>query len=314
MALKLVSALLGALGALTTLAWQATAAPPIADNAAVITNSPDPYALYGLCLPGGSGLGSKIYQVLAVNETLAGVLAIQVLRCQPFRGGGPARIACPPGSPYAYCVRSGNDGLGNDVTVGVLKLDRVSNPTAKYTGCGAGSVPRSKLRLVRLAGQEPRALKAVVTLACGAATAPEQAKPGLVPCPEGPDPFRGYCLGTPNDGFGNAVTIGVVSVNGQGDPYGLYGECVTPRPGLLPGFAAKADIVTGAGRSIEYVRSIDLLGCSVPENFPPAIPIGRMEVTSCTSVTNPLYDRYDYCVWGTDSRGNSVFAGVHAVK
>jgi hypothetical protein len=314
MALKVASALAGALTVLSCVGLPAAAAPPIADGAAVITSSPDPYALYGLCLPGDSGLGSKIYQVLAVNETLAKVVAIQVLRCQPFSDGGPAKVTCPPGIPYAYCVRSGNDGLGNDVTVGVLKLDQVSNPNGKYSGCSAGTTPRSKLRLARLAGHEPRALKAIVTLSCSEAAASEQTKPSLVPCPKGPDPFRGQCLGTPNDGFGNAVTIGVVSVNGQGDPYGLYGECVTPRPELKLGFASKAEIVTAAGRSIEFVRSIDLLGCSVPGNFPPNIPIGRMEVTSCTSVTNPLFNRYDYCVWGTDPRGNSVFAGVHAIE
>lgn len=304
------------MGAFTLLAGLGipAVAGPIASGSAGVTNSPDPYALYGLCFPGGSGLASKIYQVLAVHETLANVVAIQVLRCQPFTGGGPAKVTCPAGSPYAFCVRSGNDGLGNDVTVGVLKLGTDSNPNGPYTGCAPGLTPRSKLRLVTLAGKEPRNVKAIVTLSCSAATAATGTKPVTVPCPPGPAPYRDYCLGTPNDGFGNAVTIGVVTVNGQGDPYGLYGNCVTPRPGVTPGFAPKSSIVTAAGRSLEFVRSIDVIGCSVASNFPPGIPIGGMEVAPCTAVTTPLYDRYDYCVWGTDRRGNGVFAGIHAIR
>jgi hypothetical protein len=313
MAQKLRSLVISAVTLLAGLVLPA-AAGPIASDSALITSSPDPYALYGLCLPGDSGLGSKIYQVLAVNEKLANVVAIQVLRCQPFTDGGPVKVACPASGPYAYCVRSGNDGLGNDVTVGVLKLGPASNPNGLYTGCGAGLAPRPKLRLVTLAGKEPRNVKAIITLSCKGATAANRTKPIVVPCPIGPDPYRGYCLGTLNDGFGNAVTIGVVTINGQGDPSGLYGNCVTARPGVTPGFAPKSGIVTAAGQSLEFVRSIDLIACSVPSNFPPNVPIGRMEVAPCTAVTTPLYDRYDYCIWGTDPRGNSVFAGIHAIK
>jgi hypothetical protein len=290
----------------------ALAGPPIAAGSPAINFSPDPNAMYGNCLSGGSTLGLKLTQITNVGETLSNILAITVLKCQPFAWSGPHKVPCPSGSPFAYCTNSGNDGLGNDITLGVLKLDKTTDPLRKYTGCPAGTAARSKLRLLRLADYDPREVKSIVTLACGPATAADQRPPSIVKCPPGPDPYRGFCLGTANDGFGNAVTIGVVKATDAGDPYALYGECVTPRPGYLPGFLSKSTLVTGVSRSLEHVRTIDILACTDHINFPQPIPDNHLEVTSCTNREPALAGRYDYCVWGTDVKGNAVFAGVNS--
>ncbi len=291
---------------------------PITEGSMLLNYSPDLYAQYGLCLTGGSGSANRLGPIIWVGESLANVLAVTILKCQPFSGGAPVKVACPAGSPYAYCINQGNDGQGNNVTFGVMKLTAETNPLARYSGCPAGAAGGSKLRLVELAGMEPREVKAIVTLSCGPATAAAFAKPASVPCPKGPDPYRGYCLGTPNDGRGNAVTIGVVRANGAGDPYGLYGNCNDPvnRPGITKGFLMKSSLVIAAGRQIEMVRNIDMIGCSVAYNFPPSLPSDRIEEVPCSvmfsyDVRGQIAHRYDYCVWGTDAKGNGVLAGVN---
>jgi len=274
-------------------------------------NSPDPNALYGFCSPGGSGLGSKPGVLFGIGETLTNVLAVTVLDCRPFTGGGTAKVNCPAGSPYAYCTSTGNDGLGNKIELGILKLDATTNPTGLYTGCPGGAQLKSKLRLATLGKAGPRRIKGIVTLACGPATQPSLTNPTVVNCPAGPNPY-GTCLSTPNDGFGNAVTIGVVTVREAGDPYDLYGQCNTQYPsfGIQPGFKSKSTLVTAVGRSLANVRSIDILTCNAPAGFGSGWP-SNLNAGSCSLVSPSFTSRYDYCIWGTDSKGNGVLAGVN---
>lgn len=278
-------------------------------------NSWDPNSPYGFCDPGGSALGMKTGPLLAVGETLTDVLAITVLDCRPFSGGATAKVPCPTGSPYAYCTRTGNDGLGNDISLGVLKRNATTDPNGLYTGCPAGANLQSKVRLVTLANRDPRLIKGIVTLTCDPATKPSLTKPTLVTCPAGPDPYGKYCLRTPNDGFGNSVTIGVVTANGAGDAYALYGECNTifSSVGMKSGFQAKSTLVTSVGRSMTNVRSIDLLGCNWPVGYGGSFPT-TMKVGACTGnpfVPTSLANRYAYCIWGTDAKGNGVIAGIN---
>ena len=256
-----------------------------------------------------SAFGPRWVLVQNVGETTAGVLAIEVLRCAPYSGGGLSKVDCESnhgnGVPYAYCVRALNDGLGNDITLGVLKRDAISDANGLYTGCPAGASSQSKLDLVKAAGIDPRRLSGLVTISCTAAAAGSAAAlPGPVACPHEPQPYN-RCIGTTNDGHGNAVTLGLVHANGPGDPNGLYGECDTSPP-VRPGLLYKSDIVAAAGKSLANVRSIDLEYCAMggPQAFH-ALP--------CEDIpTFPpiVAARLDYCVAGTDANGNNVTLGV----
>lgn len=296
------------LGALLLAATQASVAVPTEWN-----SSPDVNGLYGFCLSGGigSGLGMKANHVFGVGETLTEVLAITVLNCQPFTGGGPAlKVPCPAGSPYAYCVNNDNDGAGNDITLGILKRNQTTGPTTNYSGCPAGSRLASKFRILKLAGRDPRLVKGLVTLSCAAATQPRQTKPTVVPCPAGPHPY-GYCLSTPNDGYGNAITLGVVTVDDAGDPYGLYGECITTlsQYNIKSGFTPKISLVTAVGRTLDNVRTIDMLACLPPAGFGQTFP-SRLQIGGVCA-THPAASRYDYMICGKDAKGNGVVAGVN---
>ncbi len=272
-------------------------------------NSSDPNGLYGLCMPGG-GMGSKVI-IYEAGETLTNVLAITVLDCRPFDGGGGTqKVACPANSPYAYCINNDNDGAGNHITLGVLKLDANTTPNGLYTGCPGGAQLKSKLTLIKKV-RDPRLIKGAVTLSCDSATEANLTKPAIVDCPAGPDPYN-YCLSTPNDGFGNAVTIGVVAAKDAGDPYGMYGECNTGH-GVEKGFKSKATLVTSVGLSMDTVRSIDLVGCNAPVGYGSWFP-KNLVTGSCSDMfpNVPSWaNRYNYCIWGTDDKGNGVIAGVN---
>jgi hypothetical protein len=272
-----------------------------------LNRDPDPYQLYGPCLASGSAYGSKAGAVFATSRTLDNVLAITVLRCRPFSGPGDWHdVSCPAGSPYDYCVANDNDGLGNAVTLGILKMG-TSGPNKVYAGCPSGARLRTKLALFRLAHLDPRSVKGLVTLSCTAATQPTAVAPSVVACPSAPHPYT-YCIATPNDGRGNAVKIGVLGAR-AGDPYALYGEC---NPGFLGGaisrgFRPKSALVTDVGRSLGNVRTIDIIACNAPAPWFPPHP----EIRACApSLPAEMAARYQYCITGTDAKGNGLFAAV----
>lgn len=296
------------------LPWQGSSA---ADAGTAWNHSSDPNALYGKCRSDGSGLRAKFNHLVTLGEALENVLAITVLKCSPFTGEGTHKIPCPTGTPYAYCTHTGNDGLGNDIKLGVTKLDARTDPNGLYTGCANKAHLKPKLDLITSAGYDPRMVKGIVTLACAPAKKRKASKPVPVACPSGPGPYGGYCLGTPNDGYGNAVMIGVIAAREAGDPYGLYGECHVPlgSKGGKPGFMAKASLVTSVGRSLATVRSIDIVDCSAPSGLGGWFP-NHLETGPCATI-QPGYlppaiaSRYEYCVWGTDAKGNGIVAGVN---
>lgn len=293
--------------AVAMLAILGSLAPAGAERAVIPTawnKSSDPVAIYGFCRPEGSGFSIRSALIRPEGETLSDVLAITILRCAPFTGaGGSRKVPRPSGSPYAYCVRNHNDGIGNFVEIGVTKIGALINPYQPHSGCPAGVPARPKLELVIAAGQDPRLVSGVVTLSCQAAPG----APGVrvVACPAGPHPYA-YCLRTANDGNGTAVTLGVVAANGLGDPYGLYGECGVAGEGVAQGFQRKSSIVAAAGRATDNLAAIHLPACTNAGGV--AAPLG---VVLCTT---PGFDRlglrFDHCIQGRDRLGNFVRAGV----
>lgn len=295
---RIVAATLAALAS-----WNAAAS----DEISLWNKSAEPVALYGHCGE-ASSLSSKLDNLQYIGETVVDVLAIKVLSCNGFTDQGLAgKASCPAGSPYDYCFGFSNDGRGNSISFGVLKASPRTEPSALYEGCPAGADLQPKIGLVRPAGKDPRTLTGIVTISCKAATAARASAAKESKC-QGDDHPYSFCISTPNDGHGNAVTLGVLHYHGTGDAYGLYGECDQQ---IQPGFQSKASVLPLVGKSMQNVRMIDLLSCAVPwgyGDFPPGLHVG-----ACVGnrwVNQAVAARYDYCIWGTDARNAGIVMGV----
>lgn len=279
------------------------------DSVSRWNDSPEPVSLYGHC-GSNSSMGSKLNTLQYVGEPVTDVLAIKVLRCEHFGGGGGfSKRPCPSGSVYDFCLGSGNDGQGNSVDLGVLKVGPKTDPNAVYEGCPVDAHLQPKIALLVAAGRDPRMVSGVVTVSCTTATTARAGALKEAPCPEGRHPFS-YCLQTSNDGHGNAVRLGVLHVRGSGDPQGLYGECDQQ---IAPGFRSKASVLPLVGKSSQNLRSIDLLGCAVPWGWGGDFPAG-LHVGACVGnkwVNQAVAGRYDYCIWGTDARNAGILLGVN---
>jgi len=272
-------------------------------------DSAEPSALYGHCgqrYP--SAMGTKLYIIEGTGIAVTDVLAIKILSCKTFDGGGDMQdTPCPKGSAYDRCRITHNDGKGNAVTFGILLAGARSDPNELYEGCPDGADRQTKISVMLAAGEDPRLSDGIVTLRCKAATAKGAQPAKRVACPNRPAPFV-YCLSTNDDGHGNAVVLGVVRTFGTGDPAGLYGRCDT---GVSPTFVSKRSVLPLVDRPADNVRTIDLLNCAIPSGygggFPSTLVSGACEVRY---VMPAMAARYDYCIWGTDPRNNGVVMGV----
>jgi hypothetical protein len=273
--------------------------------------SPEPTALYGHCGQEDSAMGSKLYILDGSGIAPTDVAAIKILACREFDGPGNIFDApCPAGSAYDFCKITHNDGRGNMAKFGVLLAGPRTDPNARYEGCPDGADTQPKIDRLLDAGQDPRTTNGLVTVSCAAAAgaAPHASTSG--PCPGGKGPFA-YCVSTPNDGHGNAVTIGVIRTAGTGDPAGLYGRCDS---GVGQAFASKLSLLAGLGKPTANVRAIDLLNCQVPGGYGGGFP-RQLVAGDCHDslwVNGEVVDRYDYCIWGTDARGMGLVLGVNA--
>jgi hypothetical protein len=95
----------------------------VADSAEVgAPGSPgDPLGSVGIA-PGIYGSRSKASFVTEVGRSLADVTAIDVLDLHYFDGpGGTLVEPAPAGSPYSYLLHNMNDGVGDDITLGVVE-------------------------------------------------------------------------------------------------------------------------------------------------------------------------------------------------
>ncbi|MFZ5548149.1 MAG: hypothetical protein ACOZJX_05595 [Pseudomonadota bacterium] len=274
-------------------------------------NSAEPVALYGHCGE-ASSLSSKLDNLQYVGEPVTDVMAIKVLRCNSFNElaapAGFSKTTCPSGSAYDFCMAAGNDGRGNSVEFGVLKAGPRTDPNGLYEGCPPGADLQPKLALLIAAGGDPRTISGIVTVSCTPATTRRATPLKDTGCPGGRHPF-GRCLQTPNDGHGNAVTLGVLHVRGSGDAQGLYGECDQQ---IAPGYSSKVSVLALVGKSAQNLRAIDLLSCAVPwgygSDFPPGLHVG-----ACVGnkwVNPAVAARYDYCIWGTDARNAGIVMGI----
>jgi hypothetical protein len=272
--------------------------------------STDPDALYGHC-SAASSMGSKRTLLPEVGEPVTGVLAIRVLKCNTWgTEGGWSKVTCPEAGLYDFCMGAGNDGRGNSVTFGVLKASARTDANAPPDGCPAGATTEPRFRLVQASGRDPRTLNGIVTLSCGAATASGRQRPRAVECPGGDGHPYDYCLSTPNDGLGNAVTIGALRTHSSSDPNGLYGECDQQ---IAPGFATKLSLVAALGQPVDRVRAIDLLACAVPWGMggdlpKPVVAVPCVEAQAWLPAA--VLKRYDYCLLGIDDRNNGLIMGV----
>jgi len=270
-------------------------------------NSPAPNAYYGGCSAGPAD-GNKFGILSAAHLTqLNGLLAVSVLQCDSFGGGPYGLVPCPAGSPFQQCVNWPNDGVGNHVLLGVLRPGASTDPNANYTGCPAGHQTRPKIDLLEEAGRDPRVINGIVTISCQAFDGAGGSK--VVACPTNPTLYI-YCIENHNDGQANHVLLGVVGANGNGDPFALYGECGSAGQGIAAGFRPKSalllDIGIGpAGRA--RVSSMEFLGCKIRQGEP-----ATLTKTYCAEQGSGsfLMKRFDYCIWGTDSRGNALDVGV----
>lgn len=278
----------------------AQAAPPSDVNL-----QSDPRQLYGHCGGDGSSYQAKEQLLYQVGGFLGDTPAISVISCGPASGtGGTARVPCPSGVPYAYCIATDNDGLGNSVLLGVVVHNENWQTNQSYKGCPPGATPRWKAGIVEETGQDLRLINSIATLSCTAATGgPETAK--IIPCPEGPHPFA-YCVGTLNDGAGNAVVLGVVAANGAGDIYGLYGKC---HSGATSAFRTKKSVLRAMGISFYNIASLILLKCGDASTGIPT----AFSTVPCTTVTKKPA-RFDQCVWGKDVMGNYLVLGISNAK
>lgn len=312
---SLIRRQLRALGLLALLvAGAAALAAGLPATAPASNRSPAPDAPYGRCHEDGSAMNNKWTLVGSVGETARDVIAMQVLHCRHWTGGTNGKVACDTveaaGVPYAYCARFFNDGAGNDIAIGVLRRDAVTDALGRYTGCPRDQVPGLKLDVVKSAGLDPRGVSGIVTLGCGPASGP--ASPATaVPCPKEPNPY-GRCVGTRNDGHGNAVMLGVVTSVAADDPYALFGECNSATD-IAPGFLYKADALVEAGVPLANIRGVDQIACQVPWGMGGGVP-ERFEVRDCRTMAGllPLIAaRFDFCVFGTDVHGNGALFGVN---
>lgn len=299
--------------ALLVLSWAAaSAALAQDDNRSRLNASHDPWSDAGLCYNGPSAIGPKWVLPYTVGETATNVLALQVLACKRFTAGsGVTKVDCAKYSssnvPYAYCAYTPNDGLGNEIAMGVLKRDATTEVNGNYTGCPSGATLRPKLEVARAAGVDPRTINGIVTISCARATGASRSQAIDTACGTGRVPYD-RCVSTANDGFGNAVTLGIVRANGPGDPYAVFGECDGWRQSVSPGFTVKADVLPLVGKTIDPVRSIDVTYCSPGGSGTPSY-----QVVSCASIaTFPtiMSSRYDYCIVGSDAHGNYLTLGV----
>jgi hypothetical protein len=128
-----------------------------------------PTAGYRGC-PAGARIRSKASVVAEAGAELRFLKAIVTLRCRAADGPpGASIVECPQGpTPYAYCVRSHDDGRGNAVLLGVVETEGAGDPFGLYGQCHAAARPgfRAKVDILRSVGVSLADVRAIDLVQC----------------------------------------------------------------------------------------------------------------------------------------------------
>ena len=261
-------------------------------QAQVISSGTNPNGMYWC----GDGYRAKSVAVHELGKTLANVSGIVVLDCHGSDGGGGWKIfTCPAGSPYSYCVRAYNDGMGNHIELGVLEFNSTTDPNAQYGGCAAGSGYRTKSSVILEARKQLRDINGIVVTKCTKADGPGGTKE--VPCSR-KNHFYAACYRNNDDGVGNHVELGLVNRWGFPDAIGQYGGVGT---GSGMGYRSKSVLVTEVGKKLDKVLSI------VPMGGNSCRGSGGSQIVDCGYSGYP----YTYCIVNNcDPVGNQIGVGV----
>ena len=88
----------------------------------------------------------------------------------------------------------------------------------------------------------------------------------------------------------------------------MFGECDGSMRSVSPGFTVKADVLAKVGLTVDHIRTLEVSYCQPGGNGNEGY-----EVVPCESLpTYPpqMAQRYDYCIIGSDTHGNSLAFGV----
>ena len=171
----------------------------------------DPNAQYGGCAS-GSGYRTKSSVILEARDTLRDISGIVVTKCTQADGPpGTKKVPCSKKNAfYAACFMNSDDGVGNHVELGLMKIHGLPDVTGQYGGVGPGTGYRSKSVLVTEVGKNLKKVLSIVPWfgRSGYGTGGTQ----IVDCQElggGIElPFT-YCIENTNDPAGNAIVVGV---------------------------------------------------------------------------------------------------------
>jgi hypothetical protein len=269
------------------------------NGAATFHPSGDPTTTYGAaCGQSGPAWRTKASLVrealFDAGQSLADfdatVTSIVVLNCRSA-GGGPQRarlVDCPAFSQFSYCVATPDDGAGvGDLLLGVVKTTAENGPNGP--ACGG----RLNFQFLEEAGARLDNVTAIepVKDGCQIAAGPARVDAEVIACPAGITRYS-YCVGTPNDGAGHAVTLGVVEGTGTA-VYAAYGNCISTSAHQ---YRRRSDLAMenpSAPASLAGVSSIVVDTCGATGTFPN--PTGREACTYNNSApcSYSLYSRND---------------------
>jgi len=127
-----------------------------------------PHTVYGGCAA-GSGYRKKTSVVLEARPSLRDINAIVVTACMKADGAsGTKKVSCSPENDfYLACYKNENDGVGNHVELGVIKIYGFYDVIGQYGGIAPGSGYRSKSVLVTEAGKSLDKVISIVPLFTG---------------------------------------------------------------------------------------------------------------------------------------------------
>ena len=166
----------------------------------------DPNAEYGGCAR-GSGFRVKSDVVRPVLDPRK-FKSIVVTKCQKADGYPGSRIvACPASSIYDTCIENDNDGVGNHVELGVIKIAGEGDPHGLYGGYFSTSGYRTKSVLVTEVGKSLDKVTSIVTTVTNAPVGPGGSQ--IISC--GSELYS-YCIHNGDDGVGNSVDVGVIEL------------------------------------------------------------------------------------------------------